>query len=177
MQTGIAWGIGHFGWRSTANLSGDRALSRSCSVFCSDASGIRRPCCVTFALGCRALFPYLYGSYETNLGHALGLPITCWQLGGYSRGLWRQPRHDPREYTHVAPPLPANEEGLGGAIHLGCITLEQPNAINEYNATQHTSVINTWHTMVLRKIRLEPRQLIFAQPVKISHNPRSIWEN
>jgi hypothetical protein len=30
--------------------------------------------------------------------------------------------------------------------------------------------------MVLRKIRLEPRQLIFAQPVKISHNPRSIWE-
>jgi hypothetical protein len=49
-----------------------------------------------------------------------------------------------------------------------------PIAIDEDNTTEHASIINAWHTMALRKIRPEPRHLIFAQPVKIAHNHPSV---
>lgn len=61
------------------------------------------------------------------------------------RCLGSQPRHDPREHSHVTPPFPAVVERLVRAILFGCITPAQPITIDEYNATQNTPVVDAWH--------------------------------
>ena len=103
-----------------------------------------------FRPGCRALFPYLQGPHGTN------------------------PRHDPREYTHIVPPLPTIVKCLGRAILFRRITPPQPIAIDEDNTAEHATVINAWHTMALREIRPEPRHLSFTQPAKITHITPSV---
>jgi len=57
------------------------------------------------------------------------------------RCLGSQPRHDPREYSHVTPPFPTVVERLVRAIFLGRITPPQPIAINADNSAEQATVI------------------------------------
>tara|TARA_R100001530_G_scaffold57007_1_gene41518 strand:+ start:1718 stop:2101 length:384 start_codon:yes stop_codon:yes gene_type:complete len=71
---------------------------------------------------------------------------------GQSEELARQPYHDPREHSHVAPSLPAVVEGLVRTIFVRRITPPQAVAIYKYNAAQHAAVIDARHTMALGEI-------------------------
>ena len=104
------------------------------------------------------------------------------QVGGIDhRGLLftvfgSQTGHHPGEDAFVAPPLPTVIERLVWAIRRRGIASSQPIAINEDNAAQHTSIINTWFAVGLGEERLKTRHLRIRQPEKIRHGHRLIFE-
>ena len=70
-----------------------------------------------------------------------------------------QTSHHPGEDTLVAPPLPTVVEGLVWTIGRRCVALSQTIAINEDNAAQHTSIINSWLAVGLGEEGFKTRHL------------------
>ncbi len=90
--------------------------------------------------------------------------------------LGSQTSHHPGEDAFVAPPLPTVVERFVLAIGRRGVAPSQPIAINEDNATQHTSIINARLAVGLREEGLKTRHLRIRQPEKIRHGHRSFFE-